>query len=66
MNWIDIEGMWAESESDEDERPAFGGSGRKGKDFTAPIGFISGGIKVGSKVTKDGEGEGDEVGFLVF
>ena len=33
--------------------------------MTAPIGFVSGGVKVGSKVTKDGdydeEGDEDEV-----
>ena len=47
--------MWADNDSD-DERPGFGG-GKKKSDFTAPIGFVSGGIKQGDKTFK----EGDEV-----
>ena len=43
--------MWADDDSDE-ERPQFGRSRNK-KDFTAPVSFISGGIKQGSKVKKE-------------
>lgn len=50
--------MWADNDSD-DERPSFGRS-RKTKDMTAPIGFVSGGIKQGDKITKD-SGEKDSV-----
>jgi hypothetical protein len=45
--------MWADNDSD-DERPGFGG-GKKKSDFTAPIGFVSGGIKQGDKTFKQGE-----------
>ena len=45
-------GMWAEEE--EDERPGFGAK-KKGGGFTAPIGFVSGGIKQGDKTFKPGE-----------
>lgn len=44
--------MWADNESDE-ERPGFGGGKKSG--FTAPIGFVSGGIKQGDKTFKPGE-----------
>ena len=47
-------GMWADNDSD-DERPGLGGGGRKKSDFTAPIGFVSGGIKQGDKTFKPGE-----------
>lgn len=52
-------GMWADSESDEEnDRPKF--SKRKGpKDYFAPVSFVSGGIKIGDKVTK--EEEEDEI-----
>ncbi|XP_048777997.2 tuftelin-interacting protein 11-like [Ostrea edulis] len=53
-----IYGMWANSD-DEDNTPGFGGGRRKRKDYTAPIGFVSGGIKQGSKIKKEGEGEED-------
>ncbi|XP_053397449.1 tuftelin-interacting protein 11-like [Mercenaria mercenaria] len=51
-------GMWADNDSD-DERPGFGG-GKKKSDFTAPIGFVSGGIKQGDKTFKPGEEEVDD------
>ena len=45
-------GIWADEDSDE-ERPSFGGGGGKNKkDYTAPMNFVSGGIKVGDKVEK--------------
>jgi tuftelin-interacting protein 11 len=49
-------GVWAE-DSDEDERPGFGKKDKARNNFTAPIGFVSGGIKVGDKVSKDGGGD---------
>ena len=48
--------MWAD-DSDE-ERPSFGRGGKGSKDYSAPIGFVSGGVKVGDKVTKE-ENEDD-------
>lgn len=51
-------GIWADPDSD-DERPGFGGGGKKKSDFTAPIGFVSGGIKQGDKTIKPGEEEED-------
>ncbi|XP_071087454.1 tuftelin-interacting protein 11-like [Haliotis cracherodii] len=40
-----IYGIWAEKEDEEEEeRPSFGGGKRK-KDYTAPVNFISGGFK---------------------
>ena len=52
--------MWAE-DSDEDERPGFGGLGKRSKDYSAPIGFVSGGVKVGDKVTKNESQDDEEV-----
>jgi len=46
-------GIWADDDSD-DERPGFG-KAKKKNDFTAPIGFVSGGIKQGDKTVKPGE-----------
>ena len=54
-------GMWAD-DSDEDERPGFSGHGKRNtKDYSAPIGFVSGGVKVGDKVTKNENEEDQEV-----
>ena len=50
-----IYGMWADDS--DDERPAFG---KKQKDYTAPVSFVTGGIKVGDKVTKAEEDEEQE------
>uniref|UniRef100_A0A3Q3AQV5 Tuftelin-interacting protein 11 n=1 Tax=Kryptolebias marmoratus TaxID=37003 RepID=A0A3Q3AQV5_KRYMA len=36
-------GIWAERDSDEDERPSFGG--KKSKDYTVPVSFVSGGLR---------------------
>lgn len=53
-----IYGVWADDEDEEDTRPRY--SGRKSaKDYLAPVSFVSGGIKIGDKVTKQ-EGE-DEI-----
>ena len=56
--------MWADVDSDEDERPGFGRGGRGNKDYTAPMSFVSGGIKVGDKVTK--EGGDDDLGNVRY
>jgi hypothetical protein len=49
-----IYGMWAEDSDDEsDRRRQFGGSSRGGggaaKNYSAPVAFVSGGVKIGSK-----------------
>ncbi|KAM9301513.1 tuftelin-interacting protein 11 [Gastrophryne carolinensis] len=36
-------GIWAERDSDDDERPSFGG--KRSRDYTAPVNFISAGIR---------------------
>ncbi|XP_029915846.1 tuftelin-interacting protein 11 [Myripristis murdjan] len=36
-------GIWAERDSDEDERPSFGG--KRSKDYTAPVSFVSAGLR---------------------
>ncbi|KAI1709720.1 GC-rich sequence DNA-binding factor-like protein domain-containing protein [Ditylenchus destructor] len=54
-----IYGMWADSD-DEDERPGFSKGSRKKADYSAPVQFISGGIKVGNKMEGEEEEEIDE------
>lgn len=61
-----IYGIWAENESSGDEggssrRPAFRG-GKKVKNYTAPIGFVAGGIQQSGKKTEaeKKKGESDE------
>ena len=53
-------GIWAENEEEED-RPRFS-SGRSAKDYTAPVNFISGGIKIGDRVMKEEEEDNITVG----
>uniref|UniRef100_A0A8D0AUT6 Tuftelin-interacting protein 11 n=1 Tax=Sander lucioperca TaxID=283035 RepID=A0A8D0AUT6_SANLU len=36
-------GIWADRDSDEDERPSFGG--KKSKDYSAPVNFVSAGLR---------------------
>lgn len=36
-------GIWADRDSDEDERPSFGG--KRSKDYTAPVSFVSAGLR---------------------
>ncbi|KAM7019007.1 tuftelin-interacting protein 11 [Tautogolabrus adspersus] len=36
-------GIWADKDSDEDERPSFGG--KKSKDYSAPVNFVSAGLR---------------------
>lgn len=52
-----IYGIWADDEDDGEERPSFQSS-RKQKDFTAPISFVSGGVRqVGKPEEKKEESE---------
>lgn len=54
-----FQGMWANS--DDEDTPGFGRGRRKKKDYTAPIGFVSGGIKQGSKIKKEGDDDDSSV-----
>ncbi|XP_069102141.1 tuftelin-interacting protein 11-like [Argopecten irradians] len=56
-----IYGMWAE-DSDEEDRPTMGFSrGSRGKkNYGAPVSFVSGGVKQGSKITKGKKAEEDD------
>ncbi|XP_030274210.1 tuftelin-interacting protein 11 [Sparus aurata] len=49
-------GIWADRDSDEDERPSFGG--KKTKDYTAPVNFVSGGLRKSAAEEKQLKGEG--------
>uniref|UniRef100_A0A1A8Q1L0 Tuftelin-interacting protein 11 n=1 Tax=Nothobranchius rachovii TaxID=451742 RepID=A0A1A8Q1L0_9TELE len=49
-------GIWAEKDSDEDERPSFGG--KKSKDYTVPVSFVSGGLRKSAAEEKEREKEG--------
>ncbi|XP_074648738.1 tuftelin-interacting protein 11-like isoform X2 [Tubulanus polymorphus] len=49
-------GIWADEDSD-DDRVGFGGKKRGGKDFTAPLSFISGGFKDQPKEEDEDEKE---------
>ncbi|XP_056130616.1 tuftelin-interacting protein 11 [Lampris incognitus] len=54
-------GIWAERDSDDDERPSFGG--KKSKDYTAPVNFISAGLRktaADEKQQQKGEGGSDD------
>ncbi|KAM9821778.1 tuftelin-interacting protein 11 isoform 1-T2 [Syngnathus typhle] len=48
-------GIWAEGDSDEDERPQFGG--KRSKDYTAPVNFVSAGLR---KPASDEKQENEE------
>uniref|UniRef100_A0A8C6PTM3 Tuftelin-interacting protein 11 n=1 Tax=Nothobranchius furzeri TaxID=105023 RepID=A0A8C6PTM3_NOTFU len=48
-------GIWAEKDSDEDERPSFGG--KKSKDYTVPVSFVSGGLRKSAAEEKEREKE---------
>ncbi|OQV25291.1 Tuftelin-interacting protein 11 [Hypsibius exemplaris] len=63
-----IYGMWADGDSDED-KPSFGGGGGGGKknrgaDYSAPLSFVSGGVKEGSEKGKNRVHDEDEVSFV--
>lgn len=49
-----VSGVWAENDSDEeDSRRGFGGGGgKKQADYSAPMNFVSGGLKDGDKGKK--------------
>uniref|UniRef100_A0A915E515 G-patch domain-containing protein n=1 Tax=Ditylenchus dipsaci TaxID=166011 RepID=A0A915E515_9BILA len=44
-----VYGIWANSD-DEDDRPSFSKNSGKRGDYTAPVAFVSGGIKKGNKI----------------
>lgn len=54
-------GIWADRDSDEDERPSFGG--KRSKDYTAPVNFVSAGLRKTAaeekKEEKDEDGSDD-------
>lgn len=55
-----IYGIWADSDDEGDARPSFQSS-KKHKDFSAPISFVSGGVRqVGKQEEKKEEGSEDE------
>ncbi|KAL3882583.1 hypothetical protein ACJMK2_028913 [Sinanodonta woodiana] len=58
-------GIWAEPEVD-DERPSFHGSKKMGLS-AAPVNFVSGGIKQGDKIKKEGgdDNEDDDIDFTM-
>lgn len=57
--------MWAE-DSDEEERPTmgFGRGPRRKKDYATPVSFISGGVKQGTKISKEEGIDEEEVRLL--
>lgn len=57
-----LSGIWADPDSD-DDRPmtGFGQKKKTRKNFTAPMSFVSGGVKVGDKVTKEEDEPKDSV-----
>ncbi|XP_034026045.1 tuftelin-interacting protein 11 [Thalassophryne amazonica] len=48
-------GIWAEKDSDEDERPSFGG--KRSKDYAAPVNFVSAGLRKSAAEEKQQKGE---------
>ena len=59
-----IYGMWADKDSD-DEGPS-GYSGRRKKDYTKPLNFVSGGIVQKGKDKKSDKQENEGMSFNVF
>ncbi|XP_026199995.1 tuftelin-interacting protein 11 [Anabas testudineus] len=51
-------GIWADRDSDEDERPSFGG--KKSKDYTAPVSFVSAGLRKTAAEEKPQQQKGEE------
>ncbi|KAA8592292.1 hypothetical protein FQN60_017747 [Etheostoma spectabile] len=49
-------GIWADRDSDEDERPSFGG--KKSKDYSAPVNFVSAGLRKSAAEEKQQQVEG--------
>uniref|UniRef100_A0A3B4BE34 Tuftelin-interacting protein 11 n=1 Tax=Periophthalmus magnuspinnatus TaxID=409849 RepID=A0A3B4BE34_9GOBI len=50
-------GIWADRDSDEDERPSFGG--KRSKDYSAPVNFVSAGLRKTAAEEKQKEKEED-------
>lgn len=55
-----IYGIWADKDSDDDDRLSF--SGKRKKDYTKPLNFVSGGVVQKGKDKKTD----DDGGFLSF
>ena len=55
-------GIWASSDEDGDDRIGFTGGNKKrtARDYTAPINFVSGGVKLGDKVIKEDDEHDDD------
>ncbi|XP_023149944.2 tuftelin-interacting protein 11 [Amphiprion ocellaris] len=54
-------GIWADRDSDDDERPSFGG--KRSKDYSAPVNFVSAGLRktaAEEKQQQKGEGGSDD------
>ncbi|MED6292995.1 Tuftelin-interacting protein 11 [Characodon lateralis] len=49
-------GIWADRDSDEDERPSFGG--KRSKDYTTPVSFVSAGLRKTAAEEKQQQQEG--------
>lgn len=65
-----IYGIWADDDSDEEQSTSTkgrnrggGGEGKKSKDYTAPIGFVAGGIQQSGK-KKEKENKQEEEGLF--
>ncbi|XP_078713572.1 tuftelin-interacting protein 11 isoform X1 [Lampetra fluviatilis] len=55
-----VYGVWAEDDDDDDERPGFSGGRSKNRDFTAPVSFVSGGVKRPAAEEEEAEDEDEE------
>ena len=55
-----IYGIWADKDSDDDDRPSF--SGKRKKDYTKPLNFVSGGVVQKGKDKKTD----DDGGFFLL
>lgn len=59
-----IYGIWAEDDSDDEQGPSTKGrnraDARKSKDYSAPIGFVAGGIQQSGKKKEDEPKKSDE------
>lgn len=53
-------GMWAEYDSDEGDRYGSGSSGRRKKDYSRPLSFISGGVVQKGKDENEEENDDDD------
>lgn len=55
-----IYGIWADKDSDDDDRPSF--SGKRKKDYTKPLNFVSGGVVQKGKDKKTDDDDAASVG----